>query len=576
MRQLSIRSPQSLGRFMGAFLSRGMLLTIAGCGAAGVVTTVAASLVIGMWVGRLVVSFPENSTANNLSGNSGEARVKIQEDADKNPEIGTYGGVLPGFVETGATNANVDLNTGAVTGTVTEPSGATHTLAELLPGLQASRDTKDSETGQYNNGSVVGFTVTYLSGDTSYSYLLTCAIQTDASGTTLTGDVTVRRRTIQNGVVILNEIGTGSLTANPVTEPEFNQELPPAPPPILVNAGENVAIEAGAATTLQASATGGSGALTYSWTPTTSLDDASALQPTASPTVTTVYSLVVTDAEGQQAHDRVTVTVSDTPLGPSPIVVEAGEDQSIVLGGSVKLEAEASGGVGALSYSWDPPTGLDDPTLLQPTASPAATTIYRLTVTDSQGQQAHDEVSVAVVAPPSIDVMSFQVYYNGSLYNTIDFDNDGTGVFVEAGDVPTSEGDFFGVFVDIAPDASYRSYAFMLAFDSASDATGPMAATDVKGYISVSYFLWDSSDPGNVAGDYDNSDIYVPMDPTPRITPTGTVDLRHVDGRIVGTFDVTVTQQKTDTSPVNTVRWVGSVNLPDTFKDIGGLITTGL
>ncbi len=518
----------------------------------------------------------EGSTANNLSGNSGEARVKIQEDADKNPEIATYGGVLPGFVETGITNANVDLDSGALTGTVTEPSGATHTLAELLPGLQASRDTKDGATSQYNNGSVVGFTLQFTSGDTTYIYLLTCALQTGAAGTTQTGDVTVQRRTIQNGVVILNEIGTGSLTASPATEPEFNQPLPPASPPIRVDAGENVAIEAGAATTLLASATGGSGGLTYSWTPTSSLDNASALQPTASPTVTTVYSLVVTDATGQQAHDDVTVSVSGTPLGPSPLVVEAGDDQAVTLGGSVQLKAEASGGVGALTYSWEPTAGLDDPTVLQPTAAPTATTTYRLTVTDSQGQQAYDDVDVAVVMPPSTDVMSFEVYYNGSLYNTIDFDNDEAGVFVEAGDVPTSQGTFFGVFVDIAPDPAYTWYSLMLEFDSASDATGPMAATDVKGYIAVGYYIMDSSNPGNVSGVYDNSDIYVPLDPTPRVTPTGTVDLRHVDGRIVGTFDVTVTQQMTATSPVNTLRWVGSVNLPDTFKDMGGLITTGL
>jgi len=575
MRQLSIRSPQSLGRFMGAFLSRGMLLTIAGCGAAGVVTTVAASLVIGMWVGRLVVSFPENSTANNLSGNSGEARVKIQEDADKNPEIGTYGGVLPGFVETGATNANVDLNTGAVTGTVTEPSGATHTLAELLPGLQASRDTKDSDTGQYNNGSVVGFTVTYLSGDTSYSYLLTCAIQTDASGTTLTGDVTVRRRTIQNGVVILNEIGTGSLTANPVTEPEFNQELPPAPPPILVDAGQNLTTDAGASVQLQASATGGSGALTYAWTPTTGLDDPSVLQPTASPSVTTVYSLVVTDAEGQQAHDEATVTVSDTPPGTSAIVVEAGEDQSVVLGASVKLEAEASGGVGALSYSWDPTTGLDDPTLLQPTASPAATTTYRLTVTDSEGRQAHDEVAVAVMAPPSNDVLSIEAYYNGSLYRTLDLTSDFIDVFIYAGNVDTSD-DMFGVVVGTGPDASGTAINLELLFDSPSYATGSMSATDVQGYIGMGYMEQHSANPHNLSGVYDNSDIYVPMGPTPLFTPVGTVDLRDTNGRIVGTFDVTVTQQLTDSSPVNTMRWVGSIDLPDTWKLIGGLVTTGL
>jgi hypothetical protein len=561
---------------MGAFLSRGMLLTIAGCGAVGIGVTVGTSLLIGIWIGRMVVSFPQGSTANRLSDGSGQARVKIQADAAQNPEIASYAGILPAFLELGTTHANVDLDSGAVTGTVTEPSSATHDLSEVLPGLKASRDSKTREASQTSGPGARSFTLQFTSGDTTYIYQVSFTLQADASGATLTGEVTVRRQTIQNGVVILNETGTGSLTASPATESAFNEALPPASPPILVDAGPNIAIDAGASVQLPASATGGSGALTYAWTPTTDLDDPSVLQPIASPSVTTVYSFVVTDAEGQQAHDEATVIVSETPLGTSAIVVEAGEDQSVVLGASVKLAAEASGGVGALTYSWEPTTGLDDPTLLQPTASPAATTTYRLTVTDSQGRQAHDEVAVAVMAPPSNDALNIEAYYNGSLYRTLDLTSNSVDVVIYAGNVPSSVGDFFGIFVSAGPDASYTAINLTLVFDNPSDATGSMSATDVKGYIQMGYMEWDSANPHNLAGVYDNSDIYVPMGPTPLFTPVGTVDLCNTNGRIVGTFDVTVTQQLTDSSPVNTMRWVGSIDLPDTWKLIGGLVTTGL
>ena len=55
--------------------------------------------------------------------------------------------------------------------------------------------------------------------------------------------------------------------------------------------------------------TGGSGTYTYSWTPTTGLDDPTLANPTASPTVNTTYTVVVTDtATSNTASSSVTVT----------------------------------------------------------------------------------------------------------------------------------------------------------------------------------------------------------------------------------------------------------------------------
>ena len=57
---------------------------------------------------------------------------------------------------------------------------------------------------------------------------------------------------------------------------------------------------------------GGMGSLyTYSWTPTTGLDNATAANPTASPTSTTTYAVTVTDSFGcSGAASSVTVTVN--------------------------------------------------------------------------------------------------------------------------------------------------------------------------------------------------------------------------------------------------------------------------
>ncbi|MFN0275051.1 MAG: choice-of-anchor L domain-containing protein [Chitinophagales bacterium] len=58
----------------------------------------------------------------------------------------------------------------------------------------------------------------------------------------------------------------------------------------------------------------GSGGTTYSWTPTSTLNDPNVQNPIASPTVTTTYTVTVTDENGCISSDEVTVFVSNTPI----------------------------------------------------------------------------------------------------------------------------------------------------------------------------------------------------------------------------------------------------------------------
>jgi len=81
------------------------------------------------------------------------------------------------------------------------------------------------------------------------------------------------------------------------------------PEPLLVEAGANRVIAPGGNATLEGAATGGTQPYTYSWTPTTALDDPTAAEPTASPVQTTQYTLTATDSLGQTASDEVTVRV---------------------------------------------------------------------------------------------------------------------------------------------------------------------------------------------------------------------------------------------------------------------------
>ena len=130
-----------------------------------------------------------------------------------------------------------------------------------------------------------------------------------------------------------------------------------------------------------------SNAATYSWSPAAGLSSSSAASPVATPTGTTRYTVTATLGSCTKT-DNVLVSISPAAT------VDAGPTQSIYSGGNVILQATASGGS---SYAWTPASGLNDATVLNPLASPSATTLYTLTVTSPSGCISTDTVSVIVI-----------------------------------------------------------------------------------------------------------------------------------------------------------------------------------
>ncbi|MBN2543316.1 gliding motility-associated C-terminal domain-containing protein [bacterium] len=83
------------------------------------------------------------------------------------------------------------------------------------------------------------------------------------------------------------------------------------------------------------------------------------------------------------------------------ITVDAGPDRLICYPGSVTIGGSptASDGVLPYSYVWTPATGLSNPYVANPVASPTTTTTYTVTVTDGISCIGSDEVTVTVSNP---------------------------------------------------------------------------------------------------------------------------------------------------------------------------------
>ncbi len=102
------------------------------------------------------------------------------------------------------------------------------------------------------------------------------------------------------------------------------------------------------------------------------------------------YYVDVTTRGGCIQRDSTIVIVSSLP------VADAGQDASICEGNNTTLK-----GSGSLHYSWTPVTGLSDPNIANPVASPLTTTVYTLTVSNLFNCAAKDSTRITVLIKPT-------------------------------------------------------------------------------------------------------------------------------------------------------------------------------
>lgn len=162
------------------------------------------------------------------------------------------------------------------------------------------------------------------------------------------------------------------------------------------------------------------GAATYAWLPpNASLTCVNCPNPTAAPTVTTLYRVRGTNALGCQKDDSVRITVIQ------PSTVKAPPNDSLCLGQGMQLTAS-----GVQVYSWTPTTGLSNPFAASPIARPTITTTYVVTGSDSRGCfVTKDSVRISVFPVPVFDLGPDVTIPVGSSVNFLPVrSNDITGI----------------------------------------------------------------------------------------------------------------------------------------------------
>jgi gliding motility-associated-like protein len=134
-------------------------------------------------------------------------------------------------------------------------------------------------------------------------------------------------------------------------------------------------------------ATASDSSLTYTWAPGHTLSDPTALDPIATPEVTTEYFVTVTDSIGCQNTSGVTIYVAE------PIDPEAGEDIYLETMNPLQLQADIPPDA---IVQWSPAEGLSCTSCFNPIAFPQETTTYYLEITNSFGCISTDSVVVYV------------------------------------------------------------------------------------------------------------------------------------------------------------------------------------
>lgn len=296
----------------------------------------------------------------------------------------------PDFTLTGGSPSGGTYSGTGVSNGVFSPSSAgtgTHTITYTYDGVSANQSVTVKSIPNITtsgNTTICSGTNASLSasGATTYTWSPNISLNTSTGATVVASPSTNQA---------YNVTGTSNGCTNSQTLFVFVTSLP------------NVTVSSGSATICSGSNTTltASGGSTYVWSPATGLNTSTGVSVTASPTLSTTYT--VTGTSGNCSKSQ-TISVSVTSLPE----VAVSPDASVCSGGNTALTAS-----GASVYSWIPSTGLNTTSGASVTSTPAQTTTYTVTGT-LNGCAKSQSVTVTVNQIPVISLTGNTSVCSGS------------------------------------------------------------------------------------------------------------------------------------------------------------------
>lgn len=147
-------------------------------------------------------------------------------------------------------------------------------------------------------------------------------------------------------------------------------------------------------------AKGGTAPYSYTWTSINNTFFSEEIHPKFKALRSSEFVLKVTDSNGCEDRDTTVYTINPTSN------IDAGSDKSICVGESVELGGNptAQNSLRDYKYLWIPSTGLNNPNIANPTATPLTNTEYQLIVSTHNCENLIDNIKINVHQTPNLIV----------------------------------------------------------------------------------------------------------------------------------------------------------------------------
>jgi gliding motility-associated-like protein len=185
----------------------------------------------------------------------------------------------------------------------------------------------------------------------------TSSVQNPQHNYTTAGNYTI--------TLIINDVATGCTDS-------VKKQIVVYPLPVITKSSDTL-ICRGQSASLYANSPA---AVSYAWSPASSLNNPNIYNPIASPNSNTNYTVIVTDTNNCTNTALIKVTVQQ-----SPVITYGPTDTTIIIGDTVQIAASFN--IGGITYNWSPSTGLSCTNCLNPVAQPLETTTYTITYSDT-------------------------------------------------------------------------------------------------------------------------------------------------------------------------------------------------